>query len=224
MAQRLARSAALAATVMALGGASSATASTITIDADAFAAGTNISNAFAGVTLSAVGGGFGAGPSVFAVNPSIQTDPFIGSTGALVFGTTSPTFSYLVRDVGFLALRIYFPIPISWIAIDYIRRSSTGVGRLDVFDLSDVLIGSYVTGGSDPLPPVETLTLSFGHVKLNYAIASGGNSNSPAGWDNLRYSVESVPEPGTLLLLTTGLAFVSVYRARRISPAYRRSR
>ncbi len=37
-------------------------ATLVTVDPDAFAAGTDISNAFAGVSLSAVGGGFGSGP------------------------------------------------------------------------------------------------------------------------------------------------------------------
>ena len=53
----------------------------VTVDADAFAVGTDISNAFAGVTLSAVGIGWN-GPTgiIVAVDPLAHLEPFSAST------------------------------------------------------------------------------------------------------------------------------------------------
>jgi hypothetical protein len=183
-----------------------AQAAPVVVDPDAFAPGTNISNAFAGVSLSAVGGGFGAGPAVFAIDSASQpNEPFTASTGRLVFGTNSQTFPHLFREPTFLALRVDFATATDAVWIDFISNDGADTGFLQAFDAADNLLGTYTTA-SLGLNQFETMSLSFGSASIAYILASGLDGASSGGLDHLRYNAAStVPEPTALLLVGTAL-------------------
>lgn len=185
--------------------ASTVNAAPILVDADAFAAGTNISAAFPGVTLSAVGGGFSSGPSIFAVDPLAGAEPFTASTGRLVFGTDSASFPHLFREPGFLNMRVDFASPTNFVSIDYISNDAADTGFLRAFDSGNNLLGTYTTA-SLAANAFEAMTFSSGTSNIAYILAGGLNGSSSGGLDNLQYgeAVAAVPEPTSLLLLGTG--------------------
>jgi hypothetical protein len=182
----------------------------IVVDADAFAEGTDISAAFSGVTLSHGGGGFGGGPGIFAVRPDNKLEPFNASTGSLVFGTnTQGDFPHLFREQGFANLRADFATATDSVSIDFISNNGSDFGFLQAFDAGNNLLGSYTTADLS-LNQFETMTISA--TGIAYILASGLDSASSGGLDNLRFNF-NVPEPGTLALL--GLAFAGLAFARR---------
>ena len=166
--------------------AQSVQAGFITVDPDSFSEGDNISNAFPFVTLSAVGGGFGSGPDIFAVNPSIQTEPFNASTGTLVFGTDSSVFPHLFRELGFLHMRVDFDSPVPSVSLDYIGNNSSDQGELLAFNSSNVMIGSGTTTVLT-LNEVGTILLDVGANDIAYVLAGGVSSSSSIGIDHLQY-------------------------------------
>ncbi len=194
-------------------GSTSASAAIITVDPDSFAAGTDISAAFAGVTLSAVGGGFGAGPSIFAVDPTAGAEPFTTSTGNLSFGTDSASFPHLFREPAFLHMRVDFAAPTDFVSIDFIANDTPDQGTLSAFDSADNLLGTYTTAFL-VANAFESMTFSSGSSNIAYILASGADSGSSGGLDNLQFAV--APEPSTLLLLATaGGAWIRRRRSAR---------
>ena len=196
-----------------------ASAATVVVDPDAFAAGTNISNAFAGVTLSASPNGFGTGSDVFAVASASQpTEPFTASTGSLVFGTNGTTFPHLFREPSFSALRVDFATSVFAVSIDAIANDGADTGFLQVFNSANTLLGTYTTA-SLGTNQFEAMTFASGSGDIAYIIASGLNGGSSLGLDRLSYETTlngGVPEPATWALLILGFGLIGgALRGRR---------
>jgi len=186
--------------------ASMAYAIVIAVDPDDFIDGTDISNAFPGITLSAIDGGNNIllTPSVFSQTSSLA------STGTQVFGHdgifTQTWAQGLVAD-----MRIDFAQATDFVSIDIIANNGSDPGFLEVFDSTGTLLDSFTTQGDLGSGVSETATVSTASANIAYVIASGLGGNDVA-LDNLRYN--AVPLPSTLGLLSLGLAGIS-YVGRR---------
>ncbi len=194
----------------------------VNVEPDAFANGTDISNAYAGVTLSVIDGGGGA---VFS-----RTDGS-ASTGSRTFGNSSTdgVIANLVwfEGNGFNApvgpgplLRVDFATATDFVAIDIINQDNFDGGVLRAFDASDMEIAvvmSTVTSqfGINPAP-IE-LSVSLATTDIAYVTIAGQSAQDPVHLDNLRFNLLSVsaPEPATFGLLLVGV--VGVMRRRRFS-------
>ena len=178
----------------------------IIVDPDAFTEGTNISNAFPGVTLSAFGSG-NVGQDIFVVNPSIQSvEPFQASTGTFVFGTNGP-YPHLFWDTE-VHLQANFANPVSLVSIDFIGTDASDVGELFAYNASNNLLDSATTPALGT-NQVGTLTVSSLVNNIAYIVAAGDSGASTIGIDNLQY----IPEPATVCLL--GLGSLVLRRRKR---------
>lgn len=182
-----------------------AEAATITLDPDGFAANTDISHAFSGVTLSRVNSDDGDA-SVLAVVPK---NPAHASTGSLVFGHVAPFPEHWVHDTApgfrFGALRFDFDPPVSAFAIDVIGNDIDDLGRVVAYDSGGSLLHAVDTGmlGSGTVAHVSIENVG----DISYVIAGGWNLETVC-LDNASY----VPEPGAAL----GLLLVLAMRRRGI--------
>jgi len=186
---------------------SSAQAVLITADADGFTEGTDISNAFAGITLSSVGTTEGLDGRVYAVTSSLAT------TGTMVFGHNLEnstawyrnTFPVTENKPDDYALRIDLDDPANMVSIDMVALNDFCYMYLSAYNSEGIKIG---WSGSDGLG------YSFGEVlnaqitrdtyDIAYVIVGGvfGNVKSEALLDN--FSANVIPEPATILLLALG--------------------
>jgi hypothetical protein len=187
--------------------ASSAKGVIISADADGYSEGTNISTAFAGMTLSSVGRASGLDGFVYAY------DDVLASTSTSIFGhnLTNHREWYFDAypephhpdDFGF---RADFDQPANSVSIDMICNSSFAYASLTAYDSSGVVLGSvdspaepYLTYGE-----VFRATINRDSFNIAYVIAGGmfTNSATPVLLDNLTANI--IPEPITLLLLGLG--------------------
>jgi len=187
--------------------ASSVSGMIISADADGYNNGTDISTAFAGMTLSSVGGYPGLDGIVYAWGDGLA------STGTNVFANNL-SFQrqwYAELTEGF-ALRADFEQLANSVAIDIIGDDFGDYGVLTVYDSSGVLIDS-----------VQSPQLAYGQVfraivdrpsfDIAYIIAGGSPSTEDTvHLDNLVANV--IPEPTTLCLFGLGAFFLT--RTRRI--------
>ena len=188
-------------------------AMSVIVDPDAYADGTDISNAFAGVTLSAVGPGWDSPTgAVFAVDPTVPylAEPtFNASTGSLVFGSDDGSFPTVFMDSGTLQLRADFAGGATDVQLDFIGNNGSDFGQLLAYDAGGTLVDSAYTGQLT-LNSVETLTVSG---DIAYVVGGGIDSVSSLGMDNLQFN--PIPAPGAILLGSIGLGVVSWLRRRR---------
>jgi len=178
------------------------------VDADAFADGTDISNAFTGITLSAIDFSNCDG-KVYA-----ETDS-LASTGSNVFGNSSTAFynEWHEDDNNFSscpALKVVFDSSVLSVTIDAIGNNGSDYGRLKAYSSSGTLLDTYdtsqlITG------TVETMSISRSSADIGYIIAGGAEDHGDTvHLDNLNYVV---PEPATVALL--GLGSLALIRRRR---------
>jgi len=192
--------------------ASMAYAIVIAVDPDDFIDGTDISNAFPGITLSAIDGGNNIllTPSVFSQTSSLA------STGTQVFGhdgifTTSWARS-LLGD-----LRVDFAQPTDFVSIDIVANDNFDPGFIQAFDTFDTLLGSFTTAGNLGVGVVETASISTGTANIAYVVASGIQPEDVV-LDNLQFNrVDAIAEPGTVALIGIGLVVVALNRRREPS-------
>jgi len=191
-----------------------ASAAPIIVDADAFAVGTNITSAFAGVLLSSVGAGFDGDSdlAIYSIDPSAWVEPYLASTGRLVFGTNDRSLPHLFGGSGNASFRIDFASHASMVSLDFISNDSSDGAELMAYDAGGFLVDSYLTLFLG-LNGVETMNVTG---DIAYVIASG-QAGSSIGFDNLQYESagEPVPEPASMLLFGTGLVGLRAWRKRR---------
>lgn len=172
-------------------------AKTISADADSFSNGTDISKAFAGITLSTVGGYPGHDGLVYAWSD------IRASTGTNVFDNSlSAPFEqqWMIDSTIGVEFKAEFDNPIKSVTIDIIGNDSSGdTGGLYAYNLAGELVGSIIS-------PILTsgefysATINRDLYDIKYIIA-GGTSGNAVHLDNLR---AEAPEPGTLGLLIFG--------------------
>lgn len=189
-------------------GTSFAHAIIISVDADDFTDGTNISNAFSGITFSAVDGGF----NVLSTTNVFSTTSSLASTGTQVFGHDGSFIETwangLVAD-----LRIDFIQATDFISLDIIANDGFDPGFLQAFNSSGTLLDSFTTLGNLGSGLPETASISLSSADIAYVIASGVGGNDIA-LDNLVYNSTAVSEPGTIALLGLGLVGLGIARRR----------
>ena len=181
----------------------------ITVDPDDFTDGTDISNAYSGITLSAIDGGSNVilTPSIFSQSSSLA------STGTQVFGHdgvfTQTWANGLVGD-----LRIDFIQATDFVSLDIIANNGFDPGFLQAYDSSGTLLDSFTTQGDLGSGTPETAIISTASANIAYVIASGLSGNDVA-LDNLTYNSATVPEPTVLALLSFGLLGIGIARRKK---------
>ena len=146
----------------------------ISVEPDAFAAGTDISNAYSGVTLSSIGLGFDgdSDASIFAIDSASQAlEPFTASTVRLVFGTNDATFPHLFAGTGAASLRVDFASDVHKVFLDAISNNGADAGTLRAFDSLDNLLATYTTA-SMTANVFETMVVTAAGQQIAYVTAS----------------------------------------------------
>jgi len=187
---------------------SSASAVIVSADADGFSDGTDISTAFAGMTLSSVGGYTGLDGLVYAWGDGLA------STGTSVFANNlSFQRQWYANLADGFALRADFDQPADYVAIDIIGDDYSGdIGVLYAYNAADILLES-VTSDELGYGEVFTATVSRGSFDIAYIIAGGSLvTDDTVHLDNLIANV--IPEPATLWLL--GLGGLLLTKKRRM--------
>jgi hypothetical protein len=182
-------------------------ATVINVEPDSFADGTDISNAYAGITLSTVSasGSWATSSAVFARTATQTT----ASTGSMVFGNDGAgVLNELWRE--HTLLRADFASAASSVSIDFIADDAADTGILEVYSSLNVLLASLSTGSLGPAGDFGTLTYSGAGIA--YIVARGLDGSSALLIDNLSVTA-MVPAPATLML--AGFGLVCAMRARR---------
>jgi hypothetical protein len=175
----------------------SLSAGLISIDADAFANGADMSNTSAYVTLSSGGGATGLNGKVYAADSSQA------STGGKVFANnhTSPTLWFNQDTSGGYFLRADFALPTNYVSIDIISNAGSDYPSVSVYDTAGHLESVY---SFTPLGAGEVYHAIIQHTTADIAyIKAGGLAvlGSTVLLDNL---VFQIPEPATCLIFSLG--------------------
>jgi hypothetical protein len=181
--------------------AGTAQAVTLSVDADDFAAGTDISNAYAGLTLSFDGATFD-GTNDGIIYSVIEQNGLFASTGSRVFGTSDATNPQIFDGISTSVFRIDFDNNATSVSLDALGDNGSDFAQLNAYSAADVLIDTFLTGqlvsGS-----FETMTITGADIA--YVIASGIGGDA-VGFDNL--SAQVIPIPAAAWLFTSALGLL----------------
>ncbi|UCG48326.1 MAG: hypothetical protein JSU94_00845 [Phycisphaerales bacterium] len=172
----------------------------VAVDADAYPAGTDMSDLFPHVTLHALGSAAGLDGRVYARQAS---DPALASTGSNVFGHTVEGTDAHGRPrnetwiLPHVMLGVQFHEPADYVAIDVISDDDLDLAALDVYDSAGNLLASPTTPGL-PYGEVGRFEVSWSSFEISYMVLAG-IGGSAVHIDNLEANV--IPEPATCLLL-----------------------
>ncbi len=187
--------------------------STITVDPDSYSAGTNISTLFPGVALSVLdragtGGEPPIGESIFAMTE-------LSSTGSRGFAFQvssgeggSGLQGYFVEQAELL--RADFDSSVASVWIDIVCDDDRDPGILEAYDSAGNLLQRIQTPGAVGYGLYETASILRPSADIAYVLAAGYGSNG-ARLDNLRFSVDVVPEPAAITLLGIGVISLLAY-------------
>ena len=178
MGTRIRLSGCIVAVLALLGFGNVAGAGSVYVEPDAHPDGTVLNNAYVGVTLSALGGYYGADNNVYSLLDSLA------STGTRVFGNSwdGEGMGDFRGRWGFADffqphLMAEFDSPVASVSIDAIGDDPPGkvdYGRLEAFNSAGVLIDTYETG---PLATgqVEKMIITRPTADIAYILAAGRN-------------------------------------------------
>jgi hypothetical protein len=171
----------------------------VTVDPDEFAAGTDISNAWTGITLSSGGGGANLDGKVYAAYRS-------GSLGNEVFANSRISSKLWLNNStpgSYYYLQVDFHTPANHVLIDVISDngsdfpglcySTDGINYKWIQDYPVLGPGQIYTTAVPLRPAADIVSVRIGGL--------GSISSYAVLLDNLRYEI---PEPATCLLLLSG--------------------
>ena len=199
---------AVVAMVLAVSGVASGTV--IIVDPDTFPAGTVLNNAYAGVTLTALGD-----PGVLLNSDVVTVASTYASTGSNLFGNNDARgFGDCWGDGYFDWLQVDFAGGATTVSLDFITNNNEGDDNavLRAFDSFGVEVDSdgpyYVPG---PAGTYQTLTVSAPYIARIVAEWDEINRIENGMLDYLVYT--PVPEPTTICLF--GLGGLGLLRKKR---------
>ncbi len=192
---------------------SPASAVLISVDADAYTPGTDISTVFEAVKLETF---YDEGLLIGKVYSRRAYDPVLASTGTNVFGhAVTGTDAYgRPRNETWVfpqtLLVIEFYDPADWVSFDIIGDNPDGSrdrAAVDVYDADFNLI-EWAQTPSLGYAEFAPISINRDAFDISFVVTSG--TDGAVYIDNLRANV--IPEPATLLLLALGGMFISVKR------------
>lgn len=207
-------------------------ADVVVVEPDSFAAGTDISNAVSGVSLSAIqtaaiAGFVQATDRVYSVNPLGNLVPSGTSTGVLSFGSDAARFSEWTEVA--LVLRADFsfgPGLVTGVSIDLHGNNGEPVaggpsgpehedfGFLEAYRSDNTLIARVENLTALLHDESATLSIFAAPGEIAYILAGGNAATGDAlVLDNLQVTL--IPLPPAAALAGAGLAGVGLFRAAR---------
>jgi hypothetical protein len=185
-----------------------ANAAIVSADADSFITGTDISNSFAGLTLS-FEGATSDGTNDGIIYSTDQSGALVASTGTRVFGTSDGTYNNLFGGATTTAVfRVDFVETMQVVSLDALGDDPSDFARLSAYTSGDLLIDTYSTGvlltGN-----FETMTVTGADIA--YVLAEGISPDA-VGFDNL--TANTVPIPAAVWLFASSLGLLGWLRRK----------
>ncbi len=182
----------------------------ITADPDAYPVGTQLNNAFAGITLTALGSATNSDTRVLSYTSAYA------STGTLVFGDPGESLNPTTwGNGGWDYLRVDFSQQATNVLLDFIANDSSDRNPVfEAYNSSDVLVDTDTEAGIFSSGDIVTLEVSASNIA--YVLALGDPINKADSWtlDNLRYEV--IPAPGAIMLGAIGTGIIGWFRRKRV--------
>ena len=204
---------ALAATLLSISAASTATqidsattvlgGATLT-DFEGFAEGTLMQNQVAGVTF---------GQTPLAGRPQIDNLPFLfGYVASSGTGVLTGSLEGGYPFVTVAGLTMTFAAPVSAAEVFFSDTAPLGSFTISAFDVSNVLLDSFVLSGTSI---ARYVGFQYGSDQISrFVVGPGSASGDAFAIDDLRVA-RAVPEPSSWALMAMGAAALAALRRRR---------